>query len=239
MYQALLSNDRRIAKCLSKIQEAFRSLEQAGIHSDAGTVFFRGESGVIEEEADGRPYVFYTGQDEVACHDSGGPLYLKFAIENYEEQESKLLEAASIIVQHIKAQGLEVVWDRSIETCIEVIFDSVCLENAEAEDPKETVLAGIFLNKELLNKYAILFTDDRFYPNPCDDYDDEEHKSLIEFYLHLLDRESVIDAIARLAPELERADISYFQRVFDDDLEMHPLDYMIKWDEEELLEILE
>ena len=57
--------------------------------------------------------------------------------------------------------------------------------------------------------------------------------------MHLLDRESVIDAIARLAPELERTDISYFQRVFDNDWEMHPLDYMIEWDEEELREILE
>jgi len=239
MYQALFNNDRRIAKCLYKVQLAFRSLEQADVHSDAGTIFFRAESGVIEEEAGGRPYVFYTGQDEAACHSSGLPLYLKFAIDNYEEQESRLLNAATIIVQHFEAQGLKVAWDKSIETCIEVIFETVKLKNVEANDAEEIVLAGIFLHKDLLNKYAVLFADDRFYPNPCDDYDDDEHKSLIEFYLHLLDRESVIDAIARLAPELERTDISYFQRVFDNDWEMHPLDYMIEWDEEELREILE
>lgn len=239
MYQALVINNRRIAKGLCMVQTAFRSLEQAGVHSDAGTIFFRAESDVIEEEAAGLPYVFYTGQDEVACHGSGGPLYLKFAIENYEDQGAKLLDAVKIIIQHIEAQGLKVIWENSIETCIEVSFDSVSLDKVEADNATETLLTAIFIHKDLLGKYAVLFADDRFYQNPCDDRDDDKYKSLIEFYLHLLYRESVVDAIARLAPELERSDISYFQRVFDNDLEMHPLDYMIEWDEEELQEILE
>lgn len=239
MYQALINNDRRTTKFLYKVQAAFQSLEQAGVHCDAGTIFFRGESDVIEEEAAGLPYLFYTGQDEVACHGSDGPLYLKFAIENYEEQKLRLLDAASIMVRHIEAQGLKVAWDLSIEACIEVSPGSIKLDKAEADDEKEVVLAGIFLHKNLLSKYAVLFADDRFYPNPCDDYDDDNHKVMIEFYLHLLERESVVDAIARLAPELKRSDISYFQRVFDIDQEMHPMDYMIEWDEDELQEILE
>jgi len=240
MYQAVINNDRRIAKCFYKVQAAFRALEQVGVHCDAGTIFFRSESDVIQEEASGLPYAFYTGQDEFACHGSGGPLFIKFAIENYEEDESRLLEAASLVVQHIRDQGFEVAWDNTIETCIEVNFDSVKLDQVEPDEESEVVLAGIFIHKDLLGKYTSLFADNRFYPNSCeDDYENEDQKVLIEFYLLLLDGESVVEALHRLAPDLDQLDISYFERVFDNGLEMHPMDSMIPWDEEELEEILE
>jgi hypothetical protein len=48
----------------------------------------------------------------------------------------------------------------------------------------------------------------------------------------------VVKAIDRLTPELDRTDISFFWRVFDNDLNMYPIDYMIRWNEVKLQEVI-
>lgn len=49
----------------------------------------------------------------------------------------------------------------------------------------------------------------------------------------------MVNAIdSRLTPELDRTDISFFRRVFDNDLNVYPIDYLIRWNEVKLQEII-
>ena len=48
----------------------------------------------------------------------------------------------------------------------------------------------------------------------------------------------MVKAVDRLTPELDRTDISFFWRVFDNDLNMYPIDYMIRWNGVKLQEVI-
>lgn len=241
MFSSLFKNDLRVIKGLALIQAAFRKLEGQGIHCDPGTVYYRSEWPAIEEEADGKPYTFYTGQSEQVSHESSESLFLVYSVENEEGKEDDLREAAGLIVKELKEAGLQVAWNGEVSASLEVLIKNIEITPETDSDDGESVLTSIYVHKDCLLKYPTLFGDagKGIATNSCDDEELEETKDLVEFFLSNKAGESVVDAVQREVPELETSDIRYYQRCFYDlEGDILPVEGLIEWDEELLDEFL-
>ena len=223
------------------MQDAFRNLEDQRIHCDPGTVYYRSEWPAIEEEADGKPYTFYTGKSEEISHETSEFLYLVFSVENEEGKDGELLEAAKLIVKELQNAGLQVEWNGDISSSLKVLIRSIEMTPETDSSDGESVLTSIYVHKDCLLKYPILFNEEGkgISANTCEDNDIDETKELVEFFLSNKPGESVVEVLKREVPELESSDVRYYQRcMYSHEGDILPVEGLIKWDEDLLDELL-
>lgn len=241
MFSSLFRNDLRVIKALTLVQEAFRNLEDSGVHCDPGTVYYRSEWPAIEDEAGGKPYTFYTGQSEEISHESLESLYLVYSVENEQGKDNDLLEAAQLIVKELEKAGLHVAWNGEVSASLEVLIRDIEVAPETDTTDGESVLTSIYVHKDCLLKYPTLFGEQGkgISANSCEDEELDETKYLVEFFLSNKPGESVVNVLRREVPELEFSDIRYYQRCFyDSDGDILPVEGLVKWDEELLDEML-
>lgn len=241
MFSTLFKNDLRVIKGLTLVQDAFRNLENKGIHCDSGTIYYRSEWPLIEEEAEGRPYTFYTGQSEEISHEQLESLYLVYSVENEQGKDDDLLKAANLIVTELQNAGLETSWSGSISASIEVLLRNVEVTPETDSTDGDSVLSSFYIHKDCVLKYPNLFCEEGkgIVTNSCEDEELDETKDLVEFFLSNKPGESVIEVLRREVPELDFADIRYYQRcLFDKDGDILPVEGLVEWDEDLLEELL-
>jgi hypothetical protein len=241
MFSSLFRNDLRVIKVLALIQDAFRRLEDQGIHCDPGTIYYRSEWPAIEEEADGKPYTFYTGQSEEISHEELQSLYLVYSVENEQGKDDDLLKAANLIVSELQNAGLQASWSGDLSASIEVPLRNLEVTPETNSTGGDSVLSSIYIHKDCLLKYPNLFSEEGrgIATNSCEDEELDETKDLVEFFLSNKPGESVIEVLRRELPELDFADIRYYQRCFfDKEEDILPVEGLVEWDNELLEELL-
>ena len=177
--------------------------------------------------AEDMPYVYYSLYSEREAQ-LGGSLILFYGCDSVDIDESELVEIGKTIRIKFACACLNVSWDGSPYSGIEISHSKASLRELDAD---ASMMASIYLNESTANKYPEVYQ--RHYPNECLD-DNGDPPDCVNIYLILNEAESVKSAVSRLLPEIDASDIVYYCRCFDNGETIQPLEQISKWQDSEL-----
>lgn len=177
--------------------------------------------------AEDMPYIYYSLYSEREAHDTGS-LTLYYGCERPDSDDSELTELGNPIKIGFAGECLNVSWDGSPYSGIEVSHSKTSLRNLHED---ACMMVCLYLHNSTVDKYPAVY--ERHCPNECLE-ENGDPIGCVNIYLTLNEDETVKEAALRLLPEIDSSAIKYYKRCFDDGEIIQPIEELMEWNPSEL-----